>query len=229
MAEVKKREFKVKTADGKETALTTRHPTNREAQEGDFEYSKAFNKAIMAGLSTNARLAAILRDSGVWGADKDEAIEAQRAKVADIEEKLAAAPAEGKKAIAEALSAERDILYTMRQERNEIFSHTTESKAEAAQRDYIISKVTERADAGTPVWRKFADFVDEVDGGLVFRATYEYLTFSSGMEANFTDTLPEKAYLKETPPVEPAAEAPAAQAEPQKAEASLTATVEAKP
>lgn len=221
MAEIRKREFKVKTTDGKEIALTTRHPTNKETQEADYEYSKAFNKAIMAGLATNARLASALNESGVWTAERDQAIEAQRGKVTDLEDKLSASTDDGKKAIAEALSAERDTLYAMRQERSELFSHAAESKAEAAQRDYIISKVTEHSATGLPVWRKFSDFSDEADGGLVFRATYEYLTYSNGMEANFADTLPENTYLKtEEKPAETA---------PQKAEASLTGNIEVKP
>ena len=187
-----KRTFKVTLANGKEYELTTRLPKNQEAQEADFEYSKEFNRAVMHGILPQSALAAAFINSGVWSQEKDDAIDEQRQQVIKLEEALTNETDQmERQALADALGDERNRLYVMRQERSELLSHSAEAKAEDARRNYVVSRVTELAKSGQRVWKTYKDFSDEEDGGLIYRAIYEYLTLANGLPADFIEQLPE--------------------------------------
>ena len=196
--DTEKRKFSVELADGQTVELTTRVPKNVELQESEDEYSVAFNKAIMRGIMPEATLIDSFLKTGVWSEEKDMAIEEQRLKVVDLEEKLEGEKKQvDKKRIASALTEEREKLYQMRQQRTQLLSHSAESKAEDAQRNFLVSKVTELASSGVPVWSSFEDFKNEEDGNLVFRSTYEYLTLANGLPSDFVDQLPENQINKD--------------------------------
>lgn len=187
-----KRTFTVELQDGKTVELSTRLPKNSELQESEEEYSIAFNRAIMKGILPESVLAEHLLKNGIWSAEKDEAIEQQRLKVVDLEEKLEAEKNDmARQKIADSLTVEREELYQMRQQRSQLLAHSAESKAEDAQRNYLVSKVTELASSGVPVWQSHEDFMNEEDSNLVFRATYEYLALANGLPSDFIDQLPE--------------------------------------
>ena len=187
-----KRNFKVELNDGKEVELSTRLPKNSELQESEDEYSVAFNKAIMRGIMPESTLVDHLLKNGVWSPKKDEAIENQRLKVVELETLLEDEKKQvDKKKIAESLATEREKLYQLRQQKTQLLSHSAESKAEDAQRNYLVSKVTELASSGLPVWQTFEDFQQEEDSNLVFRATYEYLALANGLPSDFVEQLPE--------------------------------------
>jgi hypothetical protein len=79
----------------------------------------------------------------------------------------------------------------MRQEKTQLLAHSAESKAEDAQRNYLVSQVTALASSDVPVWSSYEDFKTEEDSNLVFRATYEYLTLANGLPSDFVEQLPE--------------------------------------
>ena len=203
------REFKVKLTDGQEVTLRTRNPNNAELQAAEDQYSIAFNNAIMKGIMPQAALVESLLKTGAWSDAKDAEIEEQRLKVVDLEEKLSKEDTQaGKEAIADKLRAERDILYRKRQARSALLAHTAESKAEDAQRDYIVSKVTELASSGVPVWKTYEDFKNEEDGGLVYSAIYEYLALANGLDEDFIANLPENQVKAQTETEVPEVETP---------------------
>lgn len=193
MAEkIDKREFIVALSNGQTVNLTTRAPTNEELQESEFEYSKVFNRAIIGGIVPQSTLIAKLAENGIWDETKEQAIEEQRRIVIDLEQKLSDATDEIEKAgMALSLRQERDKLYRMRQERTELMAHSAEAKAEEVQRNYLVSRVTAFASNGKPVWKTFDLYRKEPDGNLLFRATYEYLTFINGLPSDFMNNLPE--------------------------------------
>ena len=192
MAELtNRRKFTVELVSGEETNLTTRFPTNEELQDGEFEFSKSFNNAIINGILPEARLLAELMKNGIWDETKDQAIEDQRVKVVGLEEALSETEGSEKVSVAETLGAARQELFGQRQARSELFAHSAEAKAEQAQRDVVVSRVTEYEKSGAPVWLTFETYRKEQDNNLLFRATYEYMTFESGLDANFIEQLPE--------------------------------------
>jgi hypothetical protein len=194
-----KRQFEVELSDGKKVKLTTRMPTNVELQESEDEYSVAFNRAIMKGIMPEATLMDSFIKNGIWSESKDQEVEEQRLKVVELEEKLESEIGQtDKQIIAKSLSEEREKLYQKRQQRTQLLSHSAESKAEDAQRNFIVSKVTELDSSGVAVWSTYNDFKTEVDGNLIFRATYEYLTLANGLPSDFVEQLPENQVSKES-------------------------------
>jgi len=190
------REFSVTLKSGEDVNFTTRMANNEEIQDSEFEYSRVFNKAIMAGILPQSTLLAKLIEAEIWSPEKDRAIEQQRVVVAGIEEKLGEEESESaREALARDLSDERAKLYNMRQEKIDLLAHTAEAKADEVQRNFIVSRVTARADTKKPVWKSYEEYRKEQDGGLLFRATYEYLTFINGLPSDFVDALPENQIL----------------------------------
>jgi hypothetical protein len=192
MADTEYREFEVEVASGKKVTLTVRSATNQELQDAEFEYSRGFNNALMSGIMPQARLIAELTENGIWTEDDDKKIDDQRQVVIKLEDALdEAEEEEDKKRIAENLREERMKLYSMRQARTDILSHSAESKAEEAQRNFLVSRVIEHKDTGRAVWKTYADYKEDEDANLLFRATYEYMTFVNGLPSDFIDNLPE--------------------------------------
>ena len=189
---IDKREFSVTLSNGQTVNLFTRTATNEELQDSEFEYSKVFNKAIIGGIVPQSTLISRLAENGIWNEDKDRAIGEQRNVVIELEQKLEAVTDEqAKEEIIAALKIERDKLYKMRQERTELMAHSAEAKAEEVQRNYLVSRVTSYASTGKPVWKNFDLYRKEPDGNLIFRTTYEYLTFINGLPSDFMNNLPE--------------------------------------
>ena len=189
---IRKREYEVTLSNEKTVKLSCREPNQKESQEAEFEYSKSFNKALMGGIMPQARLMDELVKNGIWSDEKDQEIEAQREKVIKLEDAFEKEKDEDrKKSIGEDLKEERQSLYSMRQAKSEMFAHSAEAKADSAQRDYLVAVVTKEADTGRKVWKRFEDFQNEQDGGLLFRSTYEYLTFINGLDSDFMEKFPE--------------------------------------
>lgn len=200
MEKVEKRVFEVELANGETVKVSTRKPTNQEIEASDMEYSRAFTNALIAGLYPQETLIAIFREKGIWSEAKDDAIRAQTGLVSVIETSLEEAAAEKKNEIAEELKEERNKLFEMRQSRSSYLSHSAEAKAANAQRDSTVAQVTENA-KGVRVWRSLEDFLRETDSNLIFRATYEYVTFENGLPSDFMSKLPENqvATVEEKP------------------------------
>lgn len=192
-----KRQFDVQLTDEKSVKISVRNPTNEELQEGEFEYSRAFNNAIVKGLMPKTKLLSALQDCGVWTEKDDEAIETQRQLVIRLEDALDKADDNSKERIGDELGEERQKLFSMRQARTEILSHCAEAKAEEFQRNYLVSRVSEYVDTGTRIWKTYEDYRKEENENLLFRTTYEYLTFINGLPSDFATKFPENQVKKE--------------------------------
>lgn len=188
---IEKRVFDVIKVSGESVKISTRKPTNQEIEISDMEYSRAFTNAVIAGLLPQETLENALRQRGILSAEKDEQRALQSEVVSSLEEELENAPAEEKQEVADRLKDARAKLFEMRQERSRLLSHSAEAKASNAQRDSIVSQVTEYAKNGAKVWRSIDDFMNETDANIVFRATYEYMTFANGLPSDFIEQLPE--------------------------------------
>jgi hypothetical protein len=194
--------------------FTVRKPTNKEIEESDVEYSKAFFNALKKGLPTRTVLADVLAASGAWDASKDAEIEELERRAAMLSTKDVSGKEKAR--VEENVKELEDKASELRRVRNSYFSHCAESVASDAQRDYLVSSTTTYAESGARVWKDYQSFIDEEDGNVLFRATYEYLMFSNGIPSN----LPNEEDKKEVEvlQIEPAEEAPATTESPEKTE-----------
>ncbi|MCK9279270.1 MAG: hypothetical protein M0P71_01390 [Melioribacteraceae bacterium] len=188
---IEKRVFDVVKQNGESVKISTRRPNNQEIEISDMEYSRAFTNSVIAGLLPQETLESALRKRGILSEEKDLQREEQGELVSSLEEELENTPSENKQEVADRLKDARAKLFEMRQERSRLLAHSAEAKASNAQRDSIVSQVTEFAKNGAKVWRNIEDFMNETDGNIVFRATYEYMTFTNGLPSDFIEQLPE--------------------------------------
>lgn len=170
--------------------FTVRKPTNKEIEESDVEYSKAFFNALKKGLPTRTVLADVLASSGAWDASKDAEIEELERRAALLSTKEV--NGKEKTRVEENVKELEEKASELRRIRNSYFSHCAESVASDAQRDYLVSSTTMYAESGARVWKDYQAFIDEEDGNVLFRATYEYLMFSNGIPSNLPNEEEEK-------------------------------------
>lgn len=176
MEDKDKRVFTVTKEDGKKVKLSTRRPTNQEIEDAGMEYSREFTKAVRCGLMPREAMKAILNQNGAWTKKED-------AELSEIEDKIVELETadyknnsdKHKKAMSDA-AAMREHLTERRKVLSSYLEHTAEAKAYEAQRDYIVCCVTEYVDSGDRVWPELT-FKDEKSGEMIFRSTYEHMTF----------------------------------------------------
>lgn len=186
MEDKDKRIFTVDKEDGSKVKLSTRKPTNQEIEDAGMEYSREFTKAVRFGLMPREAMKAILAQNGTWTKKDDQELK-------DIEDQIVALETadyknneqKRKKALADAVTM-REYLIDRRKVLASYLEHTAEAKAYEAQRDYIVCCVTEYAETGERVWPEL-NFKDEKSGEMVFRATYEHMTFINGVPSKIEE------------------------------------------
>lgn len=162
--------------------LSVRKPTNKEIEASDVEYSKAFFKALKNGLPTRMVLGNVLNASGAWTQDNDKEIE-------EIERQISLLLAKDvkgkeKQKVSDRVSELEEKAADLRRMRNSYFSHCAEAVASDAQRDFLVASTTSYTESGERVWDTYDAFLNEEDGTILFRATYEYLMFSNNVPSN---------------------------------------------
>lgn len=178
-----KRIYSFRNSNDEIVRFSVRKATNKEIEESDVEYSKAFFKALKNGLPTRMVLSNVLASSGAWTEDNDKEIDEIDRQVSLLSTRTGVNKEEKDK-IDKKISELDDKASTLRRIRNSYFSHCVESLASDAQRDYIVSCVTEYADNSERVWKDYDSFINEKDGNVLFRATYEYLMLSNDVPSS---------------------------------------------
>lgn len=181
--EEEKRTYSFRNSNEEILKFTVRTPTTKEIEDSDVEYSKAFFKALKNGLPTRMVLSNVLVSTGAWTEDNDKEIEELDRQASLLATKTGLKGKE-KEAVDSKISELDEKASNLRRIRNSYFSHCAESVASDAQRDYLVSCVTQYADSGERVWKDYESFINEQDGNILFRATYEYLMFSNGVPSS---------------------------------------------
>lgn len=189
---MEKRIFITRKGNGELVKISVRNPTNRELELGETEYSKAFIGFLREGIPSRVALEKILRDSGTWQDSDNKEIKEIEDRILSIEkviEEEKEKTPEAEIAVYEKeLNSLRESLGQKRYVRNSYFMHTAEYKASSVQRDFLISQVSEYADSGEKVWGSLDAYrKDEGNEDMLFRASYEYLTFSNGVPSGMKD------------------------------------------
>lgn len=200
-----KRNYSFRNEDNEILKFTVRRPTNKEIEDSDVEYSKAFFNALKKGLPTRLVLTNVLRESGAWTDENDKEIEEIERRIAVLTTDKEDVKGRERDTIEERISELDEKAGNLRRLRNSYFSHCAEAIASDSQRDYLVSCVTSYTESGEKVWKDYQAFIDEKDGNVLFRATYEYLMFSNDVPSTLPneEDEPEKNNKVETKIGEP--------------------------
>ena len=183
---------KVELEDG--TVVNLRLPGLVENQKADWEYSKAFNKAIREGIAPREILLADLRENGTW-TEEDEIktdgfneqmglllIDTQEAADSGDNEKFEKCKAE--------LSTLRSEYFAHLQKLSIFLSHSAEEKANEVRILYLVYACSENAD-GKSFWKSYKEFENDRRPKVVSTVVYNFMLLLNGMSEDFTKDFPE--------------------------------------
>lgn len=195
-------------------------PSAENIRQGDWKYSKTYNEALLAGITTTGEMLDILRRRNIIGDKYDE--RGEELKV-NIGEKIVSMETETDKDKRRALAIEvsdiRQDLFSHNQLVNGPLANTCEQMSEDARLDFIASCIVRKAD-GSAVWNSYDEYLAEENRAFSLRARFEVLLYMQGLDPDFLEKVPENLVIRELMAEEKAAEEKAAEV---KEEAAKTA------
>jgi len=168
-----------------------------EVRAADWHYSKTYNEALLAGVTTAAQMADILEERSITG----KAYEEKRLKlIADldsaIDELAEAKDREEKKERSDLVADIRNKLFRHNQRASSPMSNTCEQLAEDARVEYLTSAMVKDA-GGKRVWKSYDEYKTSSKPQLAMRARYEVMLANAGLSSSFLDETPEAVARKE--------------------------------
>jgi hypothetical protein len=166
-------------------------------RQADWHYSKTYNEALLAGVTTMAQMQDILEEREVTG----KKWEARRLElVAALDEKISALAAakdmDEKKKLAEEVEDLRNKLFRHNQRQSSPMSNVCEQLAEDARIEYLTASMVKDSD-GDKVWDSYEDYKTTSKPGLAMRARYEVMLALQGLASDFLEKTPEAIARKE--------------------------------
>jgi len=179
-------------------------------RQADWHYSKTFNEALLAGVTTMAQMQDILEEREIIGKSYEDTREAL---IASLDEKVAELEKEDDKdkklILADQVEELRNKLFRHNQRASSPMSNTCEQLAEDARIEYLTSAMIKDSD-GNLVWESYEDYKTTTNPALAMRARYETMLALQGLDTDFLEKTPEALARKEVEQIE---EAPAAKEE----------------
>ncbi len=165
--------------DGRKIKLIS--PTLGIGSEGDLEFSKAYTKALQAGLMPRAAMEKLSIDSGAWTTKDDEEVTIISNKLQDVMAAFLVAAGEEKDKLRLEFYDFRNRLAAITAKRQSLFTHTAEAKGEEAKIASLAWKCILNED-GSKVWKSLEEFFSETNIGFVSQAVQSFVAFTSGLE-----------------------------------------------
>lgn len=168
-----------------------------EVRAADWHYSKTYNEALLAGVTTAAQMADILDERKITG----KAYEEKRLKLiadldAAVDELGEAKDRDEKKERADKVADLRNQLFRHNQRASSPMSNTCEQLAEDARVEYLTSAMV-KDDTGKRVWDSYDEYKTSNKPQLALRSRYEVMLFLSGLSSSFLEETPEAIARKE--------------------------------
>lgn len=162
-----------------------------EVRNADWHYSKTYNEALLAGVTTAAQMADILEAREITG----PAYEAKRLKlIEELDEAVKAleeaTSVDEKKALATRVESLRNQLFRLNQRAASPMSNTCEQLAEDARVEYLTSAMV-KDEEGKRVWSSYEDYKTTIKPQLAMRARYEVMLALQGLDSDFLSKTPE--------------------------------------
>lgn len=162
-----------------------------EVRNADWHYSKTYNEALLAGVTTAAQMADILEERTITGpayeAKRQSLIEDLDKAVGELSE---ATSLDEKKAIATRVESIRNQLFRHNQRAASPMSNTCEQLAEDARVEYLTSAMV-KDEKAERVWDSYEDYKTTNKPQLAMRARYEVMLALQGLDSDFLSKTPE--------------------------------------
>lgn len=166
-------------------------------RQADWHYSKTYNEALLAGVTTMAQMQDILEERDIIGKRYEEK---RQALIKELDEKIAelssAKSMDEKRRLAEQVEDVRNRLFRHHQRLSSPLSNTCEQLAEDARIEYLTSAMVKDG-AGANVWDSYEAYKTTTNPTLAMRARYEVMLALQGLSSSFLDETPEALARKE--------------------------------
>lgn len=166
-------------------------------RQADWHYSKTYNEALLAGVTTMAQMQDILEERDIVGKKYEEK---RQDLIKELDEKIAelnsAKAIEEKKRLAEQVEDVRNRLFRHNQRASSPMSNTCEQLAEDARIEYLTSAMVKDS-TGDSVWNSYEDYKTTTNPTLAMRARYEVMLALQGLSSDFLEQTPEALARKE--------------------------------
>ena len=166
-------------------------------RQADWHYSKTYNEALLAGVTTMAQMQDILEERDIVGKSYEkkrlELINSLDEKIAELNSTKDVAE---KRKLADAVEDLRNKLFRHNQRSSSPMSNTCEQLAEDARIEYLTSAMVKDSD-GEAVWESYEDYKTTTKPGLAMRARYEVMLALQGLQSDFLDHTPEAEARRE--------------------------------
>jgi hypothetical protein len=166
-------------------------------RQADWHYSKTYNEALLAGVTTAAQMEDILEERGITGKVYDDK---RIALLTDLDTKIAelgaATSIDEKKALAQEVEATRNKLFRHNQRASSPRSQTVENISDDARVEFLTAAMIKDS-AGERVWTSYEDYKTTKKVTLAYRARYEVMLYLQGLRSDFLSQTPEAIAMKE--------------------------------
>ena len=197
------REFQSSHKGGKQQTYAIVDPSVDDIEDAEFAYSIMFNKCIKKGIQSEKKMLEAVNDSGDWTLKEEEDFSKLNIEISTLREELMEIRAKSEytdedknraKILVEDITKKRTSLMEIRSRRDDFLNHTSESKAQEAQRNYLVYSSTKNISdnkPSTPVWKNYDEYRKDVDMLFKTRAYVEYIGFINDISGDILMSLPE--------------------------------------
>jgi hypothetical protein len=198
MSEVKnKMVFKARDENGVELDLAIVRPNQKQVNDGQKEYNKAFREAVDSRAILRARVDQLMREQKLWDDDKQARFDSIQKILLENERKLAVGGiklSEAKKLAIE-MRAARVELRGLLTERNELDANTAEAQAYNARFNYYVSCCVVYNNDKKPYFSSYEDYLKRGDGEVGVQGAMHLAMLLHGMDPDYENKLPENQFL----------------------------------
>jgi hypothetical protein len=162
-----------------------------EVRNADWHYSKTYNEALLAGVTTAAQMADILEARDITGKPYEEKRQQLIKDLDESVEKLTTTKdLDEKRALTTRVEDLRNQLFRHNQRAASPMSNTCEQLAEDARVEYLTSAMI-KDESGVRVWTSYADYKTTKKPQLAMRSRYEIMLALQGLDSDFLSKTPE--------------------------------------
>lgn len=168
-------------------------------RKADWQYSKTYNEALLAGVTTVSQMQDILEQREIIG---DEYEKTREKLILDLDTKSVQLEAmdpkqdvEAYTALTEEVEGLRNQLFRHNQRASSPMSNTCEQLAEDTRIEFLTSAMVKDSD-GNRVWESYEDYKLAPDAALAMRARYECMLALQGLDSDFLEKTPEAVARK---------------------------------
>jgi hypothetical protein len=196
---MKTKTFKTKIGvEDTEKEFTVRSPSLNDQREAQKIYNQAFTDAIKSKSVVRAKLDDLLKDQGLWNAEKQAKFSELQKELLDGEKRLAKGgfSLNEAKDLAIRMKIVRDEIRELISVRTSLDNHSAEGQADNARFNYLVSTCVVYSDGMQPYFKNMEDYLNRASESVAILGAQNLANMLYGLDNDYENTLPENKFLQ---------------------------------